>query len=70
MDTVNSNFQEKSTLLSVPSPNPGHILLPTPKGIIFTPETPVMSASSPPEMNRSGLNFSGWFHTFGSSPIP
>ncbi|KAJ9684776.1 hypothetical protein PVL29_016984 [Vitis rotundifolia] len=48
---------------------PGHILRPTPNGIIFTPVTPVISASSPPKRKRSGSNFSGFFHSLGSSEM-
>lgn len=54
---------------TVAIPIPGQIRRPTPNGIILTPVTPVMSASSSPEKNLSGSKFSGFFHSFGSAPM-
>ncbi|URE19641.1 hypothetical protein MUK42_35098 [Musa troglodytarum] len=50
---------------------PGHILLPTPNGIILISRLPVMSTSSPspPAKNLSGRNSIGCAHSFSSQPI-
>ncbi|OAY65110.1 hypothetical protein ACMD2_21637 [Ananas comosus] len=61
----------KYSRCSIANPYPGHILLPTPKGIILISLLPVMSTASPspPSRNLSGRNSIGSSQTFPSHPI-